>query len=101
MYYCFDCTNNLLAEVPLVEFDVNTRILKCSNCKKLRPCIIDIKNEAMGKLNFDACDRFFKSAMQEMLDRWDEPDFQEEKEIFIKNFFLKKVEICDGRYLLR
>lgn len=92
MYYCFECTNKLLVRYPLEEFEVKTRMLTCSNCKELRPCVTTIKSEAVGKIDFKAFDSFLRKGAIEMLDRWDDPDFQEEKRSILISFWHRKAK---------
>ena len=79
MYYCLACTNLFLAKKTLFEEEVETKVLYCHNCKKLLPCVTVIKSSGIPKLDKPAFKKFIRQGAIEMIDRWDDADFQEEK----------------------
>ncbi len=103
MYYCLECTNKLLMKLPIKESDAETRVFFCKNCKRTLPCVIRFTNyDALSKLDNKAYDTFIKLCHLELLERWNEPQFQEEKEIFIyatKRKQMKKEEYKKMSYL--
>ena len=90
MYYCLDCMNKLLVFEPLLKSEVNTQSFVCGNCHKQLPCVISIKGYAVAKINTKAHNRFLKLSSIELIERWNEENFQREKEIFIKAFSSNK-----------
>ena len=84
MYYCLECTNKLLMISPIEESDAETRVFFCKNCKRTLPCVIRFKNyDALAKLDINAYKDFEKMCSLELIEKWDDPQFQEEKEVFI------------------
>lgn len=86
MFYCLACTNQLLVFEDLLESEINTEDLICSNCHKKLKCVISVKPSAVGKIDMQAHDRFIKISSIELIERWNDEDFQREKEIFIQAF---------------
>ncbi len=86
MFYCLDCTNKLLVHAPLLETEVNTEEFICGNCRKKLPCVVSLKGDAVFKISTQAHDNFLKLSSIELTNRWNDEDFQREKELFIKAF---------------
>ncbi|MBE6680216.1 MAG: hypothetical protein E7598_06825 [Ruminococcaceae bacterium] len=93
MYYCLECTNKILMIAPVKEGDVETRVFYCKNCKRTLPCVIRFKKyDALGKLDINEYRIFEQKCHLELIERWDEPEFQEEKEVFINAIKRKQKE---------
>ena len=93
MYYCLECTNKILMLEPVGKEDVETQKFFCRNCGLTLPCVIRFKNyNALAKLNYKAYKRFEKSCWFELMERWDEVEFQEEKEVFLTVIKRKRKE---------
>ncbi len=100
MYYCLECTNKILMHEHIGEDDVDTKVLFCKNCGRTLPCVIHIKNRsAVAKLNGLAYIEFEKMCLLELIERWDDPDFQEEKSIYMSAVGKKSKEKEKHYYL--
>ena len=96
MYYCLECTNKMLMQEPICEDDVETRVFYCKNCGRTLPCVVRLKNyTALARLDTAAYKTFEKMCYWELMERWDEPQFQEEKEVFMGAIKRKQKEKKD------
>ena len=95
MFYCLECTNKCLTLEPLLDSEVNTEVFVCGNCLKELPCVISIKGKSVVKISMKAHESFLKRSSIELIRRWNDEDFQKEKEIFIKAFKQPKFFWCE------
>lgn len=80
MRMCLACMNSIMVKGDkLLESDVRTKLLCCEYCKAMQPCVIAIRPTGISKIDQDIYREYERKDILKWIDRWDDPDFQEEK----------------------
>lgn len=80
MRLCFACMNALMIkDEKILESEVKTKLLCCQHCNKKLPCVILIQRKAAAKLDQNIFEEYIRKSNLELIERWGDLDFQEEK----------------------